>query len=369
MKYNFFKSVTFKLIMLVFIVMFALITASLIFNSHIDKLKKQIDNIYFGNFIPVVKLEKIQDNYRKIISCRTLKYVCDFKKEQNIIEKEWEYYFSSYKNAKEKEVVNSVDKSIKDTFRLNKLHLFKNIVKKIDYLIEYETQMAFKQRKLFLQDYQSMKNYLLYSVISIIILSFGLIGFIILQVVKKDNQLRILNKKYKIDSITDGMTKLYNRKYFDTIFDNMPFIANANSWQCAFIILDIDFFKQYNDTYGHDLGDETLKKVATTLKDYFNQKYEFVFRLGGEEFGVVLFDIDETTLQSCLQDINKRIVDLNIEHKGSSILDVVSVSIGAIVYEPNSYISANKLYKLADECLYKSKQNGRNQYHIYKGKQ
>lgn len=355
--------------MLVFIVMFALITASLIFNSHIDKLKNQIDNIYFGNFIPIVKLEKIQDNYRKIISCRTLRYICDFKKEQATIEKEWAYYFSAYKNTKEKEVVKSVDKSIKETFKVNKLHIFKRVVKKIDYLIEYETQMAFKQRKLFLVDYQSMKSYLLYSVISIIILSFGLIGFIILQVVKKDNQLRILNKKYKIDSITDGMTKLYNRKYFDTIFDNMPFIANANNWQCAFIILDIDFFKQYNDTYGHDLGDETLKKVASTLKDYFNQKYEFVFRLGGEEFGVVLFDIDETTLESCLEDINRRIIDLKIEHKGSKILDVVSVSIGAIMYQANSYISANKLYKLADECLYKSKQNGRNQYHIHKGEQ
>ena len=367
MKYNFLKSVTFKLIVLVSIVLLALIGASLLFNSQIDKLKKQIDNIYFGNFVPIVKLENIQDNYRKIISCRTLKYICNFKKEKNIILEEWEYYNKAYKNDKEKEVVSSVDFAIKETFRVNKLHKFKNVVKKIDYLIEYETQMAYKQRKIFVDDYKNMKEFLFFNILLILILSFLLIAYIIYQLVKKDNQLRILNKKYKIDSITDSMTKLYNRKYFDTIFDNMPFISNANNWDCAFLMLDIDFFKQYNDTYGHDLGDETLKKVATLLKEYFNQKYEFVFRLGGEEFGVILFDIDEDTVKSCLEDINKKIVALGIEHKGSKILDVVSVSMGAIIYKPNTYISANKLYKYADECLYKSKQNGRNQYHIYKG--
>ena len=85
MKYKFFKSVTFKLVVLVSIVLFALIGASLLFNSQIDKLKNQIDKIYFGNFVPVVKLENIQDNYRKIISCRTLKYICNFKKEKKII--------------------------------------------------------------------------------------------------------------------------------------------------------------------------------------------------------------------------------------------------------------------------------------------
>ena len=134
-------------------------------------------------------------------------------------------------------------------------------------------------------------------------------------------------------------------------------------------MIDIDYFKQYNDTYGHDMGDETLKKVATTLKKYFDKKYEFVFRLGGEEFGVVLFDVDDESLENSLKDINYKILELEIEHKNSKILNIVSISMGAIIYEPHTYISANKLYKQADECLYKSKENGRNQYHIYKGKE
>ncbi len=266
-------------------------------------------------------------------------------------------------------VVDTINEEIYATFSESNIQKFKNILVRVDFLIQYETQVAFKERKKFVEDYENMKRYLFYSIVIILFLSFIVIVYIIFQIIKKDRQLTVLNKKYKIDSITDSMTKLYNRKYFDTIFDNMPFIANANNWKCAFIMIDIDYFKQYNDTYGHDMGDVTLKKVASTLKEYFDKKYEFVFRLGGEEFGIVLFDITEDSLENCLKEINYKILELEIEHKNSKILDIVSISMGAIIYEPHTYISANKLYKQADECLYKSKENGRNQYHIYKGKE
>uniref|UniRef100_UPI004048997E GGDEF domain-containing protein n=1 Tax=Aliarcobacter sp. TaxID=2321116 RepID=UPI004048997E len=369
MIYKFLKSTTLKLILLVFTVLSTLILSSYLFNNQIDRLKNQIDNIYFGNLIPIVKLQIISDNYQKIISCRKMKYKCNFQEQQQIILQEWDYYNKTYKNAEERIVVDTINNEILDTFEKNKLHLFQNIIKRVDFLIKYETQLAFKQRKVFVEEYDLMKSYLFYSVMLILLIAFAIIVYIIFQVIKKDRQLTVLNKKYKIESITDSMTKLYNRKYFDTIFDNMPFIANANDWKCAFIMIDIDYFKQYNDTYGHDLGDETLKKVANTLKEYFDKKYEFVFRLGGEEFGVVLFDINIYLLENCLKDINQKILELQIEHKNSKILNVVSISMGAIIYEPKTYISANKMYKLADECLYKSKENGRNQYHIYKGKE
>lgn len=365
MIYKFLKSTTLKLLVLVCTVLATLIVSALMFYSQIEQLKKQIDNIYFGNLIPIVKLQIIADNYQEIASCRKVKYNCDIKKEQDAILQEWDYYFKAYKNHEERIVVETINDEILNSFKENKYNLFINVLKRIDFLIKYETQQAFKQRKSFLEDYEQMKSYLFYNNILILFLSFMIIVYIILQVIKKDKQLTVLNKKYQIEAISDSMTKLYNRKYFDTIFDNMPFIANANNWKCAFIMIDIDYFKQYNDTYGHDLGDVTLKKVASTLKDYFNKKYEFVFRLGGEEFGVILFDINITTLENCLKDMNKKVVELQIEHKNSKILDVVSISMGAIIYEPNTYISANKLYKYADECLYKSKENGRNQYHIY----
>ncbi len=366
---NFLKSTTVKLIILLCTVLAALIFSSFLFNVQIDNLKKQIDNIYFGNLIPIVKLQIILDNYQKIISCKNSKQTCFIEEEKKIILQEWNYYNQAFKNKDERVVVDTINQEIINSFNENKIDFFKHILTRVDFLIQYETQVAFKERKKFLENYQNMKNYLFYSIVTILFISFIVIVYIIFQVIKKDKQLTILNKKYKIDSITDSMTKLYNRKYFDTIFDNMPFIANESNWECAFIMIDIDYFKQYNDTYGHDMGDETLKKVATTLKECFNEKYQFVFRLGGEEFGAVLFNTNEETLENYLKEINYKILELEIEHKNSKILDIVSVSLGAIIYEPHTYVSTNKLYKLADESLYKSKENGRNQYYIHKGTQ
>jgi len=340
-----------------------LISASLIFNSQIDKLKVQIDNIYFGNFIPMLKLQNVVNNYRDLIFCiKKREFNCSIKSYEKEIITNWNYYNGVYKTETERLVVDSINDEIRDSLKVKRLKNLYSAISKVDFLITYETDEAEKQRKLFLHKYSNMKNYLLYNIIAIIVFSFAIILFIFFQIFKKDNQLTILNKKYKIDSITDGMTKLYNRSYFDTLFDNLPFISNANKWQCAFIMFDIDFFKQYNDTYGHDMGDKTLIAVANVLQKYFNKEYEYVFRLGGEEFGVILFDTDMEILEHCLKDINKKIVDLQIEHKTSEALDVVTISIGAIIYLPDSYVSANKLYKIADENLYKSKHSGRNKY-------
>ena len=364
---KFLNSTTAKLLLLVSVALATLMLSSFLFNSQIDGLKKQIDNIYFGNLIPIVKLQIIADNYKEIESCRKVKYSCNFEAQKEVIFQEWSYYFNAYKNADEKIVVSVINEEIINSFKENKLHYFQNILKKIDFLIKYETQVAFKERKKFLEEYERMKNYLFFNMLLILLISFSVIIYIIFLVIKKDKQLHVLNKKYKMDSITDSMTKLHNRKYFDTIFDNMPFISNANNWKCSFIMIDIDYFKQYNDTYGHDMGDIALKEIANVIKNYFNKKHEFTFRLGGEEFGVILFDINENTLENCLKEMNKKVLELQIEHKNSKILDIVSISMGAIIYEPNSYISANKLYKQADECLYESKQSGRNKYTIYKG--
>ncbi|SKB41503.1 diguanylate cyclase (GGDEF) domain-containing protein [Malaciobacter marinus] len=363
MKNKFFKSLSFKLLLLVTIIIFALISASFLFNSQIDKLKKQIDNIYFGNFVPLITLDLVLKNYQTIIQCKKItNNKCNIEAEKTVILKNWNNYNKAYKTKQERKIVSDIDKFIVNSFKLDKIKIYELVKKQINFLKDHEVDIAYKQRREFLVDYSSMKDYLFYNFIAIIIFSFAIIIFIIYQIIKKDNQLTILTKKYKIESITDSMTNLYNRKYFDNIFDNLPFISNANNWKSAFIMVDIDFFKQYNDTYGHDLGDQTLKKVAKALKEYFNKEYEYVFRLGGEEFGVVLFDTDEDILIECLTDINKKIISLNIEHKTSKILNIVSISTGAVIYEPNSYISANKLYKIADENLYKSKQNGRNQF-------
>ncbi|WP_321315727.1 GGDEF domain-containing protein [Halarcobacter sp.] len=366
MKKEFYKSLSFKLGVLIVIILLSLFTSAFMFNSQIDKLKKRIDYIYFGNYIPVLKLHTLDDLFSDLIVCMKTHKKCNrtpyFKK----IKKEWDYYNNSYKADEERKVVDKINKDILNSLTFKaKFSTYNLMIEKINFLKEHEKKVAYKKRREFLAEYSSMKDYLFYNMIILVVISFLFIAFIIYSIIKKDNQLKILTKKYKLESITDGMTKLYNRKYFDKIFDNMPFISNANNWKSAFVILDIDFFKQYNDTYGHDMGDLTLKSVASTLKNYFNREYEYVFRLGGEEFGVILFDIDEDILKDCLADVNKNIESLNIEHKNSKISNVVTISIGAVIYEANSYISCNKLYKMADESLYRSKENGRNQYRIY----
>ncbi len=367
MKKEFYKSVSFKLGVLSFIILASLFISSFMFNSQIDKLKKQIDYIYFGNYIPVLKLHSIEENYNDLIKCMKTYKKCNRTPFFKSIKKDWDYYNNSYKDIEEKKVLSKIDKSVNNSFTYKtKISQYLKVVKEIEFLKEYEKKVASKKRKEFIKEYSSMKDYLFYNMIALITVSFIFISFIIYSIIKKDNQLKILTKKYAIESITDSMTKLYNRKYFDKIFDNMPFISNQNSWNTAFVMLDIDFFKQYNDTYGHDMGDITLKAVAASLKSYFDKDYEYVFRLGGEEFGVILFDINEKILKECLKDVNENIQSLNIEHKNSKISNVVTISIGAVIYKPYSYVSCNKLYKIADECLYESKQNGRNQFTIYK---
>ncbi len=366
MKKEFYKSLSFKLGVLTVIILLSLFTSAFMFNSQIDKLKKRIDYIYFGNYIPVLKLHTLDDLFSDLIVCMKTHKKCNRTPYFKNIKKEWDYYNNSYKADEERKVVDKINKDILSSLTFKtKLSTYNLMIEKINFLKEHEKKVAYKKRREFLEEYTSMKDYLFYNMIILVFISFLFIAFIIYSIIKKDNQLKILTKKYKLESITDGMTKLYNRKYFDKIFDNMPFISNANNWKSAFVILDIDFFKQYNDTYGHDMGDLTLKSVASTLKNYFNREYEYVFRLGGEEFGVILFDIDEDILKDCLADVNKNIESLNIEHKNSKISNVVTISIGAVIYEANSYISCNKLYKMADESLYRSKENGRNQYRIY----
>lgn len=365
MKKRILDSVSFKLVLLLITIIMMLVSASFIFNTQIDNLKKQIDAIYFGNFIPVKNLQTISSDYKDMIIClQNQEKLCSITKSINQIKKNWDLYYKSYKTISERKVVNAINEDIKISFMDKNSMKYTIMIQKINFLVEYEIKNAQIQRKEFLKKYDNMKKLLFYNIIALVIFSFAIIIYLTYSIIKKDNHLQILNKKYKIESITDSMTLLYNRGYFDTIFDNIPKVSNANKWQTAFVMFDIDFFKQYNDTYGHDLGDLTLKSVAGELKKYFDKEYEYVFRLGGEEFGAILFDINEEILEVCLRHINKKILDLKIEHKSSKVSEFVTISIGAVIYKAGDNISSNRLYKIADENLYKSKQNGRNQYTI-----
>jgi diguanylate cyclase (GGDEF)-like protein/PAS domain S-box-containing protein len=161
-------------------------------------------------------------------------------------------------------------------------------------------------------------------------------------------------------SITDGLTNIYNRRYFDEIFLKVINSAKRNTKIECFMLIDIDNFKLYNDTYGHQRGDEVLIQVASTLKASLHRTDDYCFRLGGEEFGV-LFKTDSK--EKAIEFANKvktNIENLQIEHKENNITKHITISAGLVCIKTNETINLNKIYKQTDDLLYKAKNSGRN---------
>ena len=167
-------------------------------------------------------------------------------------------------------------------------------------------------------------------------------------------------KKLEIISITDGLTNIYNRRYFNDIFPKLLNNAKRKNELVCFLFMDIDHFKQYNDNYGHQKGDDVLISFAKCLKNSLHRFTDFAFRLGGEEFAVV-YQVDDKAKALVFANIIKRnIENLKIEHKFNSASQYITASMGLICKNANE-IDGDEIYKEADELLYEAKNNGRNQ--------
>jgi diguanylate cyclase (GGDEF)-like protein len=351
--------INYKLFTLPIIVLLSLVYISFLFSSEIDRLKNKIDNIYFGNFIPVHKLHTIKEEYNKIIANPKR-----YNESKKIIINNWNHYNIQYKSEEERKVVRKIDNQVKKSFKKNNHNFYNYIIKQIDLLIKYEVSSASVERKEFLVKYEKVNNYLFYNQIFIISFIIVFIFIIVFVTIKNNNKMEYLVDKYKSDSITDGLTGLYNRKYFDNILDETILVSKENSWKSAFTMIDIDFFKQYNDTYGHDAGDIALKTVASILDTLFNEEYDYVFRLGGEEFGILIFDIDRNRLENRLKNLQKVIASQKILHSASKT-NFLTISMGVMIIDKAVYsLSRTDIYKKADKKLYQSKEHGRDQYTI-----
>lgn len=167
-------------------------------------------------------------------------------------------------------------------------------------------------------------------------------------------------KKVEYLSITDELTQLYNRRYFNiTIEKEINRVKRTNDY-ITFMMIDIDYFKNYNDTYGHQAGDITLKEIALLLKEQVKRVSDYAFRLGGEEFALLFSLNDEEKSLTFAQNIRKSIEKLAIKHEGSKINPYVTISIGLVCKKGLDINDSNELYRLADEALYKAKEKGRN---------
>ena len=171
-------------------------------------------------------------------------------------------------------------------------------------------------------------------------------------------------KLIEIISITDGLTNIYNRRYFDEIFPKIINNAKRKDELVSFLFMDIDHFKLYNDNYGHQKGDEVLINFAKCLKDNSNRSSDFTFRLGGEEFGILYQSETKEKAVQFANKIRKNIEDLKIKHEFSSVSPYITASMGLICKNANRMEDINIVYKQADDLLYEAKKSGRNQIKV-----
>ena len=161
-------------------------------------------------------------------------------------------------------------------------------------------------------------------------------------------------------STMDGLTGISNRRAFDIFLDEELKRALRSKYQITILMVDVDFFKKYNDTYGHLQGDECLKSVAAILKSAARRPGDMAARFGGEEFVVFLSTADTAHAVSIAEKIRRDVEALEMPHERSEISSYVTVSIGVVSALPDPNMSANDFLQCADEALYKGKEEGRN---------
>jgi diguanylate cyclase (GGDEF)-like protein len=173
-----------------------------------------------------------------------------------------------------------------------------------------------------------------------------------------DEAIRKLQKLINID----GLTQIANRRCFDERLRWEWQRAVAGRLPLSLILLDVDYFKRYNDMYGHQAGDECLVQVAQTAAQAVKRPDDLVARYGGEEFVILLPHTDCNGATLVAQRLQKTIQDLEISHEGSEVSKIVTLSMGIAQIPPEQESSINTFIHLADQALYEAKRLGRNQY-------
>ncbi|MCT7541082.1 GGDEF domain-containing response regulator [Aliarcobacter cryaerophilus] len=182
--------------------------------------------------------------------------------------------------------------------------------------------------------------------------------------IKNYLDLKIKNDMLEKLSMYDGLTNIRNRRFFDETFEKTFNEIKRDKKSLAVLMIDIDFFKPYNDNYGHGQGDETLRKVAKALEKTIKRASDFVARYGGEEFVILLKDIKKDGVEAVANNLLNAVRELKITHEFSKIENYVTISIGASFYNSNSDVTKLELLLKADETLYNVKNSGRNNFAI-----
>jgi len=169
------------------------------------------------------------------------------------------------------------------------------------------------------------------------------------------------NKVLLEDINIDPLTRLLNRRSFEQRFVIERSRAKRDNKYFSLMMIDIDFFKQYNDNYGHLQGDMALKKVSESLEQSFRRSSDLVFRLGGEEFAIISAESDKNKLVQSAENACYLLQQERIPHSKSDVSPYLTISIGVAIVSESSRLTLEKIYEASDKALYEAKSAGRNQ--------
>lgn len=176
-------------------------------------------------------------------------------------------------------------------------------------------------------------------------------------------QLKKANEKLRQLSFHDALTGLHNRRYFDDFVEREFKRSQRNRNDLALIMIDIDYFKSFNDRFGHQAGDECLRQIAATFALVVHRSHDLVARYGGEEFAVVLPETEPQGALAVAENLRCEVAELKIPHPDSPY-GFVTISGGVAVMVPEAETRTNQLIEAADSALYHSKRAGRNRVSV-----
>jgi diguanylate cyclase (GGDEF)-like protein len=177
---------------------------------------------------------------------------------------------------------------------------------------------------------------------------------------EKNNQLQLAKEQWQRLAVIDSLTGIFNRYYFDLTLSQLWWKNLVSKKPISLILCDVDYFKLYNDTYGHQQGDICLRQVAQTIKNILQRQDDIVARYGGEEFVVILPNTNPSGAIAIATRIQEGIQAQKITHAPSPVNEYVTISCGVACIIPNPNSSTEKLLEQADIALYQAKKQGRN---------
>ncbi len=177
-----------------------------------------------------------------------------------------------------------------------------------------------------------------------------------------NSELRAANQQLEAFSRTDGLLQIANRGYFDDQIKLACAQSHRQSEPLGLLMIDVDFFKRFNDTYGHQAGDDCLKAVARAVGSCLHRKTDLLARYGGEELVIILPNTDTAGVQLMGQSILESVSAMKLPHKNSDVADHVTISVGGVSGVARNNDDAEHIIAAADEALYEAKKTGRNRY-------